>query len=77
MNTEKRDATALSQHIWALKDANKTFEITWEVLKQAKPYKCGTRSCDLCTEEKLHILQADPTTRLNNRSEIVKVQTAG
>ena len=67
-----RDSTALSQYIWQLKDEKKDHSISWKILKQCQSYKCGGRSCDLCTTEKLFILKADPQKSLSDkRSELV------
>ena len=66
-----RDSTALSQHIWQLKDLGKDYSLSWKILKKCKPYQCGSRSCDLCTTEKLLILQSDPQKSLNKKSEII------
>ena len=37
----------------------------------AKPYKCGTRRCDLCLTEKCVIASADQEHLLNKRTEII------
>ena len=64
------NATALSQHIWEIKDTpNPTLE--WEVVKTVQPCRPGLNVCDLCLEEKLNILKhsRDPNC-LNKRSEL-------
>ena len=70
-HTAKRSETTLSQHVWALKDTGATPVVTWDVVKKSRPYKCGSRACGLCDEEKLQILLSDPVSSLNKRSEIV------
>ena len=63
--------TTLSKHVWNLKLANTQHSIKWEIVKQSKPYKCGTRRCDLCLSEKLEILTNKSQRLLNKRSEIL------
>ena len=70
-NAEKKNSTSLAKYIWDLKDKNIPYEIKWTLHKQAFPYKCGTRKCDLCLSEKLEILKGDPRTMLNKKSEIM------
>ena len=70
-NSAKKDATALSSHVWDLKESDAPFTIKWEILKQSVPYKCGSRICDLCLSEKLLILLSDPSSCLNKRSELI------
>ena len=67
----QKDSTALSQYIWQLKHSQKSFNIKWEIVKRCQSYKCGGKSCDLCTTEKVFILRSDPQTSLNKRSELV------
>lgn len=67
----KKNKTSLARYIWDLKERNKPFEVKWTLHKQAFPYKCGTRKCDLCLSEKLDILRGDPRTMLNKKSEIM------
>ena len=68
----KRSATGLSKYIWQLKDENREYDVTWEIHTKSHAYRCGTRRCDLCLSEKLAIVQADPVTSLNKRSELAK-----
>ena len=52
--------TELSKHVWKLKDDNTPFTLTWSIESRAKPYRCRTRMCDLCTTEKVTIVRASP-----------------
>ena len=61
--------TELSKLIWKLKRADEKYVITWKILTKCQPYKAGSRTCDLCTTEKLLILK-NPSS-LNSRSELV------
>ena len=45
--------------------------ITWSVHRQATPYQCGMKQCQMCLEEKLTIAKADKNTTLNKRSELI------
>ncbi|MEC8568739.1 MAG: hypothetical protein VXY56_10740, partial [Pseudomonadota bacterium] len=67
----KRNATALSQYVWELKDKNIDFEISWEILKRIRPKKSGERKCMLCVSEATMILFANDECLLNKRREIV------
>ena len=66
-----QSSTALSKHIWSLKEKNTNFEIKWEVRKKAMEYQNTTGRCNLCVAEKLAIIRADKKTSLNKRSELV------
>ena len=70
-NNSKKNATALSKHIWNLKDSNTVYDIKWEVVKQCKSYSNITKRCNLCLWEKYFILKADKSTSLNSRSEFI------
>ena len=65
-------ATTLSKYVWSLKKAGTPYSLRWEIHKHCSPYKCGTRSCDLCLTEKYVILHADPDSTLNKHSEIMQ-----
>ena len=64
-------ATELSEHIWKLKDLEKTFVLKWSIAAYASPYRCGTRRCDLCITEKYIIARADQKRLLNKRTEFI------
>ena len=64
-----RSDTELSKKVWDMKDANKSYNISWRVLQQARTYTGGGGTCDLCVTEKLHILK-NPNS-LNKRTELV------
>ena len=52
-------STELSKHIWRLKKLKRKFKIKWSILKEASPYRNGAKNCNLCLQEKLHILKGD------------------
>lgn len=71
-NPQKKNATELSKTYWKLKEEEgNPPNINWSIVRLAVPYKCGSRRCNLCLEEKLAILQAEPSTTLNKRSELI------
>ena len=67
----KAASTELSKHVWKLKDSNCPYNITWNVVKHATPFRSGAKACGLCLAEKLQIMQAKPGPLLNKRSELV------
>ena len=67
-----RQPTTISGYVWDLKDRGSDYNISWSILKKSFPYRCGSRRCTLCLEEKLLILQADPELVLNKRSELLR-----
>lgn len=62
--------TALSSYIWKLKTEKRDYSVKWSILKRAKSYNSGDKRCNLCLEEKMCIMRADPNNLLNKRSEI-------
>ena len=70
-NSEKRLATELSKHVWQLKDNNTNFNITWQIITQAKAANNqNQRTCGLCLAEKFYILYHPSMCSLNKRTEI-------
>ena len=66
-----QSSTALSKHIWSLKEKDSSFDKKWEVQKKATEYQNTTGRCNLCVAEKLAIIRADKKTSLNKISELV------
>ena len=66
----KKSTTALSKHVWSLKNNKKEYSIKWKVLKQAKPYNPSAKKCHLCSWEKVYILLANKDN-LNKKSELI------
>ena len=60
----------LSEHVWDVKNCNKKFNITWEILDRTRSAVPG-RICSLCNLERIHIALADQDTLINKRSELV------
>ena len=49
-------STELSKLIWKLKDEGTQYTITWKIITKCQVYKPGSRTCNLCTTEKLIII---------------------
>ena len=70
-NEKLRHATRLSAYVHELQERDKQYNIEWKIVRKSNPYRCGTRKCNLCTDEKYEILRSDPSRTLNARTEIV------
>ena len=66
----KRNSTELSKAVWNAKDAGTNPCIEWSIAAKTSPYQPGAKTCNLCFAEKLAILQSNPATTLNKRSEL-------
>ena len=67
----KAASAELPKHVWKLKNSNRSYNITWNVVKHATPFRSGAKACALCLAEKLQIMQAKPGPLLNKRSKLV------
>ena len=52
----QKNQTALSKHYWGLRDKELTPDILWSILKRSSNPKSFDSRCNLCLEEKIHIL---------------------
>ena len=52
----KKSQTALSKHVWHLKENNTDFTISWSILKNTNSYSNVTKRCQLCLWEKFYII---------------------
>ena len=52
----QKNQTALSKHYWGLKSKGLTPDIQWSILKRSNAPKSFDSRCNLCLEEKIHIL---------------------
>ena len=69
-NLRKRsNNTAVSKHVWALKDQNKPFTISYKFLKKSHPFNPISGKCMLCLDEKYLILFNPEGATLNLRTE--------
>ena len=64
-----KNDTELSKLIWDLKDKNIQNVIKWKIIAKCSSYRAGSKFCNLCLTEKLHILK-NPAS-INKRTEIV------
>lgn len=62
------NSTELSKLIWKLKDCSTSYDISWSILTKCRAYSPGSKSCSLCTTEKLYIIR-NPGS-INSRSEL-------
>ena len=62
--------TALSGHVWKLKERNLESSVQFEVVDRAQPYSPVSGVCNLCTLEKYYILFGNPS--LNKHNEVFK-----
>ena len=68
-NEKYINETELSKLIWDLKHKNIGYSIDWKVITRSRSYKPGSKFCNLCLTEKLHILK-NPDS-INKRSELL------
>ena len=69
-NHRGENSTTLSSHYWKLKDQNKNFEISWNIVDRAQEFNPVNRKCRLCTKEKYYIIFQPEGATLNRRSEL-------
>ena len=67
---EKRHQTTLSTYVWKKREEGVEVNISYKILAKAPPYSAARGRCNLCLQEKVHILLADENTSLNRRSEL-------
>ena len=73
-NEKYQNETKLSRCIWDLKEDDKNYTVKWSIMYKSKPYKCGSRKCDLCLSEKYLIMKysnMQNSKLLNSRKEIM------
>ena len=72
-HSSHRKATSLSAYVWDCKESGKNnFQFQWSVVKQTHGYNRVSKTCDLCLNEKLEILNfKDRDKLLNKRSELI------
>ena len=66
--------TTLSEHIWLLKSNNVNFSIKWKILKRTSGYNKISKTCSLCTTEKMEICKfriKNKNRLLNKRNEMI------
>lgn len=68
---EQKNETELSKHVWALKDKNIPYSISWRILGKAKAYLGSSKRCNLCILEKYFIICHRDKGTLNKKTEMV------
>ena len=68
---EYAKSTELSKEVWKIKNRGFNPIIKWKIIKQLPAYKPENKKCQLCLGEKMEILNRDPGTLLNKRSELI------
>ena len=68
---EKEERSELAKYVWKLKKKGLKPIVKWKILLKARPYKKGSRFCDLCMSEKTIIAIADKRS-LNKRYEMLR-----
>jgi len=70
-NKEKANQTELSKYIWQLTNKNIKHNISWKILRKAKPYNTITKRCNLCLRECFFILYKPNMCTLNKRNKLL------
>ena len=63
-------STALSNHIWSLKDNKVNYKVDWKIITRGRPYYPTNKNCKPCTKEKYYIIRRPEMATLNNRNEL-------
>ena len=69
-NKQKRYTTELSKAFWEAMDNGREPHVEWSISARSSTYQPGAARCNLCLDEKLAILLADPPSTLNKRTEL-------
>ena len=69
-NAKNRTNSALSSHVWDLKDRGINYKVTWKLKDRGTPYNPTSKKCRICLKEKHWILCKAEGATLNKRSEI-------
>ena len=69
-NAKNRTNSALSSHVWDLKDRGINYKVTWKLKDRGTPYNPTSKKCRICLKEKHWILYKAEGATLNRRSEI-------
>ena len=63
--------TKLAEFIWKLKAKRILFSLKWEIVTHARPYRSGSKRCNLCLSEKVAIARCNHKGLLNKRTELL------
>ena len=67
---KQRYTTKLSKAFWEAIDNGREPHAEWSISARSSTYQPGGTRCNLCLDEKLAILLADPPSTLNKRTEL-------
>ena len=67
---DERHKTTLSEHIWKLRDMDEPYTVSWWVIDRGRAFNPTTKTCDICSKEKYHIMFNPQTATLNSRREV-------
>ena len=67
---EYRNNMELSKYAWDWKEKEREFSIQWPILRWTAGYSSVGKSCRLCLQEKLCILNPDNTDLLKRKYEV-------
>ena len=68
----KKNQTVLSKHYWGSKNKGLTPDIQWSIWKRSNTPKSFDSWCNLCLEDKIHILLfPEPKKLFDKRSELI------
>ena len=69
-NVKNRTNSALSSHVWDLKDRGINYDVTWKLKDRGTPYNPTSKKCRICLKEKHWILYKAEGATLNRRSTL-------
>ena len=67
---DKRHKSTLSEHICKLRDMDEPYTVSWWVIDRGRAFNPTTKTCDICSKEKYHIMFNPQTATLNSRREV-------
>ena len=70
-NENQRTVTSLTQFIWSLIDVGERYDVTWNMIKKARPYFTTNKQCNLCLAEKHNIFCNNCLGTLNTRHLLI------
>ena len=69
-NEDGKTKTALSAHIWSLKEKVIEYEVKWKIKYRGPDYNPLTKKCRICLKEKHYFMYDRGGSTLNKRSEV-------
>ena len=69
-HAKHKNSTELSKHIWALKNDNTDYFISWRVFSSSSPNSSSSKRCNLCLTEKFQIICLPDLSSLNKHNKL-------